>query len=110
MKKAFGVVLVLAFAGALFLVPSPAAACKSCSVLSFWDPNCSHSGCTYCEACSICCGGDPGAGGNCSTFCGGALLASTERNFSPLLADSSATDDVPSLLTTATTADCSPAK
>src|SRR5262249_51614656 len=99
----------LAFAGALFLIPSPAAACKSCEVPSFWDPNCNDPGCTYCAACTICCGGDPNAGGNCAIFCDGPLLLSAERNFSPLDAGSRATADAPTFLTAAT-ANCPPAK
>jgi hypothetical protein len=82
MKKVIGAAIVLV--GILLLVPSPAAACKSCSILSFWDPNCNHSGCTYCAACSICCGGDPGAGGNCAIFCGGAALTSTGTSLSAI--------------------------
>lgn len=75
MRKILGIGLVLV--AALLFVPLEAAACKSCDNPAFWDPNCSHSGCTYCAACSICCGGDPGAGGNCSLYCGGAAPAST---------------------------------
>ncbi len=75
MRKALGIGLVLV--AALVFAPLQAAACKSCDVSGFWDPNCSHSGCTYCVACSVCCGGDPGAGGNCALYCGGAASSST---------------------------------
>lgn len=75
MRKILGIGLVLI--SALLFVPLDAAACKSCDVPAFWDPNCANPGCTYCAACSICCGGDPGAGGNCELYCGGASQAST---------------------------------
>ena len=82
MKKFVGAAIILA--GVLLLVPSPASACRSCDLLSNWDPNCNHSGCTYCLACSICCGGDPGAGGNCATFCGGAAFTSSETSMAEI--------------------------
>lgn len=75
MKKILGLGLVLV--AALLFVPSEAAACKSCDVPAFWDPNCGNPGCTYCVACTACCGGDPEAGGNCDLYCGGAAQAST---------------------------------
>lgn len=76
MKKTMGIGFVLV-ALALLFVPIQASACKSCDVPAFWDPNCSHSGCTYCVACTACCGGNPGGGPNCNLYCGGAL-ASTQ--------------------------------
>jgi hypothetical protein len=82
-------VIGLAFIAALLFIPFEAAACKSCDNPGFWDPNCSHSGCTYCVACSICCGGDPGAGGNCQLYCGGAAPSSTSTiDLSQLFGDS----------------------
>jgi hypothetical protein len=75
MRKVFGAILILV--GVLVLLPSPAAACRSCDVPEFWVPGCASTGCSYCAACNICCGGDPNAGGNCAEYCGGAAPKSS---------------------------------
>jgi hypothetical protein len=108
MKRIFGVVLALVLVCTLFLAPSRAAACRTCDVTGFWDPNCSHTGCTYCAACEICCGGDPEAGGNCSEYCGGAALLIQGSQISSVnLAEMPS--ELPDFLTTLSSQGCSTA-
>lgn len=68
MRKLVGISLALV--AAMLSVPSTANACRTCDNPAFWDPNCSHSGCTYCVACQICCPG----GTYCDLYCGGGAL------------------------------------
>jgi hypothetical protein len=69
MRKLLGISLALV--AAVLSAPSTANACRTCDNPSFWDPNCSDSGCTYCLACQICCPG----GTYCDLYCGGGALA-----------------------------------
>jgi hypothetical protein len=107
MRKVLAAIFVLV--AVALLAPAPASACRTCDVPSFWDPNCSHSGCTYCAACDICCGGDPAAGGNCAEYCGGPAFKSAQSSLSRIFFQGNGQpDQTPGFFRQSASTQCSP--